>query len=142
MARKKGKAVSFDAMVKFFMQYYNIPTKKDVDRLMARIDRLENLIKKSVAYGRGRYAGNGERGRPAGARFTMTATDMVLEVVKRHKGIGFAEIQASTGFPEKKLRNIIYRLDKIGKIERKSRGVYVATTPPANTDSAEESSES
>ncbi len=34
MARKKGKSISFDAMVKFFMQYYNIPTRKDIDKLM------------------------------------------------------------------------------------------------------------
>ena len=49
MSRKKGKVVSFDAMVKFFMQHYNIPTKKDVDRLMAKLDRLENLMKNSMA---------------------------------------------------------------------------------------------
>ena len=46
MSRRKGKTISFDAMVKFFMQNYNIPTKKDVDHLVARLDRLENLIKK------------------------------------------------------------------------------------------------
>ena len=48
MPRRKGKAISFDAMVKFFMQNYNIPTKKDVDQLMIRMDRLENLIKSSM----------------------------------------------------------------------------------------------
>ena len=41
----KKKSVSFDAMVKFFMQHYNIPTKKDVDRIMDRLDRLEGLVK-------------------------------------------------------------------------------------------------
>jgi hypothetical protein len=44
MSTKKGKTISFDAMVKFFMQNYNIPTKKDVDKVMAKLDRLENLI--------------------------------------------------------------------------------------------------
>ena len=44
MPTKKGKTISFDAMVKFFMQNYNIPTKKDVDKVMAKLDRLENLI--------------------------------------------------------------------------------------------------
>jgi hypothetical protein len=48
MPRRKGKAVSFDAMVKFFMQNYNIPTKKDVDKLMAKLDRLENLMKAAM----------------------------------------------------------------------------------------------
>ena len=47
MARRKGKSISFDAMIKFFMQYYNIPTRKDIDKLMAKMDRLEALIKSS-----------------------------------------------------------------------------------------------
>jgi uncharacterized protein (DUF885 family) len=44
MARKKGKSISFDAMVKFFLHTYEIPTTRDVDKLMARLDRLESLI--------------------------------------------------------------------------------------------------
>jgi DNA-binding transcriptional regulator PaaX len=52
---------------------------------------------------------------------------MVYETIKRSsKGLGFADIQAKTGFGEKKIRNIIFRLNKIGKIKRKSRGIYVA----------------
>ena len=47
MPKKRGKTISFDAMVKFFMQSYDIPTKKDVDKLMAKLDRLEILIKQS-----------------------------------------------------------------------------------------------
>jgi DNA-binding IclR family transcriptional regulator len=53
---------------------------------------------------------------------------MVLEVIKRFKnGIEFSEIQERTGFGEKKLRNIIYRLHKMKKIARKSRGIYIAS---------------
>ena len=33
MPKKRGKPVSFDAMIKFFMRQYNIPTKKDVTDL-------------------------------------------------------------------------------------------------------------
>jgi hypothetical protein len=122
MTRRKGKAVSFDAMVKFFMQNYNIPTKKDVDRLMAKLDRLENLIK--AAMESGGYPLKG----PVGARKTaVTAVDMVFDVIKRSRqGLGFADIQAKTGFGDKKIRNIIFRLNKNGKIKRKSRGLYVA----------------
>jgi hypothetical protein len=39
--------------------------------------------------------------------------------------VGFADIKSRTGYEEKKLRNIIFRLNKIGKIKRKERGVYV-----------------
>ena len=45
MARARKKSVSFDAMVKFFMHNYKIPTTKDVERLEAKIDRLENRIR-------------------------------------------------------------------------------------------------
>jgi len=122
MARRKGKSVSFDAMVKFFMQYYNIPTKKDVEKLIERMDRLENVIKESEFYGKGR------RIPTSASRSSATSSDMVLEVIKRFKkGVGFSEIQERTGFGEKKLRNIIYRLHKIKKITRKSRGVYIAS---------------
>lgn len=122
MARKKGKTVSFDAMVKFFMQNYNIPTKRDVDKLIARLDRIENLIKASVtAVPHSVKAGAYHR------KTGLTAIDTVFDVIKMsRKGLGFAEIQAKTGFGEKKIRNIIFRLNKIGKITRKSRGIYVA----------------
>jgi hypothetical protein len=122
MPKRKGKTPSFDWMVKFFMRQYNIPTKKDVDRLMAKLDRLENLIKQSTLSLDNAEARIGRR------KTALTAIDVVLDAIKRSKqGIGFAEIQAKTGFDEKKIRNIIFRLNKIGKIKRKSRGIYIAT---------------
>jgi D-serine deaminase-like pyridoxal phosphate-dependent protein len=121
MPKRKGKAPSFDAMVKFFMRQYNIPTKKDVDRLMVKLDRLENLIKRSAM--RSDHAGV----RIGRYKTAMTAIDIVLDAIKRSKqGIDFAAIQANTGFDEKKIRNIIFRLNKTGKIKRKSRGIYIA----------------
>ncbi len=127
MVRKKGKATSFDAMVKFFMQNYEIPNKRDVDRILARIDRLEKLIRSTPGSGRKRK-GVGKSG-PIQKKYPLTATDKVLRVVKRNRnGVGFAAIQSKTGFEEKKLRNIIFRLNKLGKINRKSRGVYEIAT--------------
>ncbi len=130
MAKKRGKSVSFDAMIKFFMQYYNIPTRKDIDRLMAKMDRLELLIKSSAISGKGRRtAGIKTAGsKTSTGKSAMTSSDTALEVIKRFRnGVGFAEIQARTGFADKKLRNIIFRLHKLGKIVRKSRGVYIAS---------------
>ncbi len=119
MPRRKGKAISFDAMVKFFMQNYNIPTKKDVDQLVIRLDRLENLIKSAM----GSYDA---KSRIARRKTSLPAVDIVLDTIKHSKqGIDFAQIQAKTGFDEKKIRNIIFRLNKIGKIKRKSRGIYI-----------------
>lgn len=122
MSKRKGKAISFDAMVKFFMQNYNIPTKKDVDRLMTKLDRLENLILAGMASGG--YPVKGQVGRRKAA---ISAVDTVFDAIRRSRhGLGFAEIQAKTGFGDKKIRNIIFRLNKAGKIKRKSRGIYVA----------------
>jgi hypothetical protein len=129
MAKKKGKSVSFDAMVKFFLQYYNIPSRNDIIKLMDKIDRLEMLIKSSMMNSRGSaISGTQASGTKTSAgRAATTSTDRVLEVIKRFKkGVGFADIQARTGFENKKLRNIIYRLHKMGKIVRKSRGLYIA----------------
>ena len=129
MTRKKGKSVSFDAMVKFFMQYYNIPTKKDVDKLLARMDRLEKAIRSFELYAkRSTPSVKSSKTKAPGQKSTPTSSDMALEVIKRfRKGVGFSEIQVRTGFGEKKLRNIIYRLHKMGKIVRKERGVYIAS---------------
>jgi hypothetical protein len=99
--KKTRSKVSFDAMVKFFMQQYDIPTKKDVNNLIARIDRLEKLIKATA--------------RPAKSGPVS------------HRVSGFAQIQAKTGFGEKKLRNVIFRLNDMNKIKRKSRGIYISS---------------
>ena len=121
MPKKKGKTISFDAMVKFFMQSYDIPTKKDVDKLMAKLDRLEKLIKQSEMGSNTARVGGSRR------RTALSAVDIVLDTIKHSRqGLGFTEIQAKTGFDEKKIRNIIFRLNKIGKIKRKRRGVYIA----------------
>jgi hypothetical protein len=118
MPRKKGKSISFDAMVKFFMHHYDIPTKRDVEKLIAKMDRLESLITAAPAAGRAK----GRR-----RRSTVPAADEVLSAIKRSKqGLKFVDIQAKTGFVDKKIRNIIFRLNKLGKIKRYSRGVYVA----------------
>ncbi|MBI9086373.1 MAG: hypothetical protein JEZ11_22420 [Desulfobacterales bacterium] len=124
MAKRKGKSVSFDAMVKFFLQYHNIPTKKDIDRLLERIDRLEALVQRTAGPGVARNTGSERRSRPKGE---ATAADTVLGVVRRAgREIGFADIKKQSGFDDKKLRNIIYRLSKLDRIRRVRRGVYAA----------------
>jgi hypothetical protein len=126
MPRKKGKAVSFDAMVKFFMQNYDIPTKKDVDGLVARLDRIEKMVK-SLSNHAADHRGSGQTAKLGRGRTEMTAFEQVLQVIKDYKqGVGVAEIGQRTGFDNKKIRNIIFRLNKKKLIKRKSRGVYIA----------------
>ena len=128
MPRRKTKSVSFDAMVKFFMHNYKIPTTKDVDRLMTRLDQIERLIKSSGMAKSGRRAGvSSSRDRRARSRSGSTAVEQVLTVIRGMKqGAGLPEIKAKTGFDDKKVRNIIFRLNKNGSIERVSRGIYIA----------------
>jgi predicted Rossmann fold nucleotide-binding protein DprA/Smf involved in DNA uptake len=121
------KSVSFDAMVHFFMKYYNIPTKRDIEKLMTKLDHLETMVKQSYT------KANGTRSRDLRTRIQsgrpgMTASDTVLEIIKEtaDDGVKFAEIKDKTGFDDKKIRNIVFRLNKLGKIKRKNRGIYVA----------------
>lgn len=123
MTRRKSKQVSFDAMVKLFMRNYSIPSKKDVEMIMARLDRIEDLLRQTTTAVKMRRAGAvaGKTGRPR----TSTATETVLEVIRRSRdGVGVGEIQQKTGYAVKKIHNIIYRLDKAGRITRLRRGVY------------------
>jgi hypothetical protein len=126
MTRRKGKTVSFDAMVKFFMQQYGIPTKKDLDKLVDRMDRLEKVISNAVTLS-GQYSRN-TGASPKGRGGELSASDIVLDIISKSKEpIGVPEIREKTGFGDKKLRNIIFRLYKNGTIARKQRGRYVAS---------------
>ena len=56
----------------------------------------------------------------------LTATDEVLKIIKRHKkGVDIAKLKNNTGFADTKLRMIVSRAYKQGKIKRIARGVYV-----------------
>ena len=66
---------------------------------------------------------------PARARKAkkLTATAEVLKVIKGHKkGVDIPKLKKKTGFADTKIRAIIYRASKEGKIKRLSRGVYVS----------------
>jgi len=58
---------------------------------------------------------------------SKTATDTVLSIIKRSRnGLNTAALEKKTGFDAVKVRNIIFRLKRQGKIQSKSRGIYVA----------------
>ena len=64
---------------------------------------------------------------PAKKAKTMTATDRILSIIRRSKkGIDAPRLMKKTGFEDKKVRNILMRASKQGKIKRASRGIYVA----------------
>ena len=54
------------------------------------------------------------------------ASDTIFKIIaKRKKGVGMEVLKAQTGFKDKKIRDIIYRLKKQGKIKSARAGVYV-----------------
>jgi predicted Rossmann fold nucleotide-binding protein DprA/Smf involved in DNA uptake len=56
----------------------------------------------------------------------VTATDQVLKIVNRSKkGVDMATLMKKTGFDQKKIRNILHRAFKEGKIQRAERGIYI-----------------
>jgi hypothetical protein len=56
----------------------------------------------------------------------ITATDQVLKIINRSKkGVDTATLMKKTGFDQKKVRNILNRTFKQGKIKRADKGIYV-----------------
>ena len=61
-----------------------------------------------------------EKAKPA------TAVDTVLAIIKRYKkGVGNAVLLEKTGYNQKKISNLVFKLKKQGKIKSVDRGVYV-----------------
>ena len=108
--------------------------KKDLNALKKHIrvigKKVDNLLK---AYEKEVKAKPAKKA-PAKKRATkLTATAQVLKIVNRSKkGIDNATLMKKTGFDERKVRNIIFRAYKEGKIQRAGRGLYIglkATAP-------------
>lgn len=115
----RHKSISFDAMVKFFMQQYGIPTKKDVEKIIGRLDQLERLIQAQAAAG-------ARRRRSPGDASGGGATEALLGLIAATPGgISLAEMAQRTGFDAKKIRNVVYRLNRSGRIRRRERGLYL-----------------
>jgi uncharacterized Zn finger protein len=56
----------------------------------------------------------------------LTDRVQILDIIKRSKrGVNVATLQQKTGFDEKKIRNVIYRAHKEGKIRRAGWGIYL-----------------
>ena len=54
-----------------------------------------------------------------------TATDTVYQIISHSKnGADTATLKKKTGFSDKKIHNIIYKLKKQGKIKSQAKGVY------------------
>jgi hypothetical protein len=91
------------------------PTVKAVKKTVAK-----KAVKKAVA----KKASKKPSPKKATAK---SATDIVLSIIKRSKkGINTSTLEKKTGFDAIKVRNIIFRLKRQGKVKSASRGMYVA----------------
>ena len=73
--------------------------------------------------GRGVYSGVKEPVKMGETK--LTATDQVLKIVNTaKKGVDIITIKKETGFGDRRVRNIIFRAKKEGKIQRAERGIY------------------
>jgi len=116
MVEKPEQGTNWESFIKMLLSRLDIPTKEDIVFLNERLDRLEQLFCEK------------KPGKPLSAKQfkgRKNASSVVLEAIGNHpRGVDFKTIQAATGFDEKKLRNIIFRLDKLKKIKRVKRGSY------------------
>jgi len=86
------------------------------------------VIARLMKTGKIRRISRGLYGPPAKRRGknAANATAAVLEIIESHSGgITVPALKVQSGFEEKKLRNIVFRLFSSGKVRRIGRGVYI-----------------
>ncbi|MBU1195603.1 MAG: phasin family protein [Proteobacteria bacterium] len=117
MVEKIEQGVNWEVFIKTLLKRLDIPTKKDIQFLHDRLDTLEQLLYKKQPV-------SGKK-KPAQDSTKKSASAVVLDIIANHpEGTDFKTIKAATGYDDKKLRNIIFRLDNIKKITRVARGIY------------------
>lgn len=105
---------NWENFIKMLLHRLDIPTKEDIANIHKRLDKLEQLIYQNHPSSRQK---NKSR-----TPTKKSASSIVLSIIGNHpEGTNFKTIKAATGFDDKKLRNIIFRLDRIEKIQRVSR---------------------
>ena len=95
---------------------------KKVEKMIAAIGKLEKP--KAV---KAKPAKKVISKRPAAKKVTgVTAADAVMGIIKIYKkGFGTTALMKKTGFDQKKVFNIVYKLKKQGMIKSVGRGVYL-----------------
>ena len=109
--------------------------KKDLNALRkdfkALEKKMEKLLKAAELSGKPPKTAKAKtiRKAPAKRKTTqVTATDQILKIIKRSKkGVDVPTLKKKTGFDDKKVRNIVFRAAKEGRIKKSGRGVYVGS---------------
>lgn len=129
---KEERSPSVGEIVDYFLDYCDFPRRTDIVELTNRLIRFETLLKDILAGDKKAdpeppqpqtKAPVEKRGRKR--KKALSATDAVLQVLEKKGGsVAFKEILEKTGFDDKKVRNIVFRLNKLGRIVREDRGTY------------------
>ena len=106
--------------------------KKDLQAVLKSLklatDKVEKLMKKVEKLDKP-VASRKPRGKAlpkAKAPKKVSDSDAVLAIIKRYKkGVDGATLRKKTGFEGRKMRDIVYRLKKRGKIKVEGKGVYL-----------------
>ncbi len=153
--KKKQKSFTIEPLIEFVTDRIKVPTKKDIDklikkteksllslkmptrsefdRLTKRVQALEKALKprkratKVAARAKAGKKAATKKKRVSKAKPQMTSPEKVLRVMRKYRtGVDVATLKARTGLEDKKIRNVLFRLGKQGKIKRAGRGVYKA----------------
>jgi len=112
--------------------------KKDILALQKKMEKLLQAYespakpkaakkpKKKVVRVKAKRAVKAKKTAPRKKASGATATEQVLKIIKRSKkGVDVPRLKTKTGFGDKKVRNIVFRASKEGKIKKVGRGIYV-----------------
>ena len=153
--KKKQKSFTIEPLIEFVTDRIKIPTKKEIDKLIKKTEKsllslkmptrseFDRLTKRVQALEKAlkprkkatKVATRAKTGKKAAtkkkrgskAKPQMTSPEKVLRVMRKYRtGVDVATLKARTGLEDKKIRNVLFRLGKQGKIKRAGRGVYKA----------------
>ena len=106
--------------------------KKDLQAVLKSLklatDKIEKLMKKVETLENPHDLNKPRANAPskAGAPRKTSDSDAVLAIIKRFKkGVDGATLRKRTGFKGRKMRDIVYRLKKGGKIKTVDKGIYL-----------------
>jgi len=120
----KGKTMpkdysNFESLVSAFLSKLDLATKSDVHSLMDRIDHLETMIESVVESTEKNISMKKQK------LSNQSISDQVIDILKSSETpLSYAQLRDISGLDEKPLRNVIYRLNKLGRIETIKRGQY------------------
>jgi uncharacterized protein with PhoU and TrkA domain len=111
---------NFESLISGFLSKLELATKSDVHSLMERIDHLEQMIA-SVTID----SDTQKMQKIKTVATNQRLSDQVLEIMKKNESpMTYAQLKQVSDFDEKSLRNVIYRLNKLGRIKTVRRGLY------------------